>query len=923
MNPRSLDPLADDFERLRLLPPPQRREALVALPLAAADRELLARLLEADADTEDPLTRVLGAGAARVGLAQGQRLGPYQLVRELGAGGMGTVFLAERVEGGFAQQLAIKILRGFPTADGLRRLRQERQILAALDHPNIARLLDGGETADGQPWLALEFVDGPPLFDHAARNAPTLTARLALFDAMLDAVAHAHRHLVIHRDLKPGNVLVTGTGQVKLLDFGIARLLTLEEQADTGTSTRIYSPGYASPEQIAGRAVTTASDIYSTGVLLRELLTARRADGAPIGQLESLPLDADLAGIVAKATDFEPARRYASAGEFRDDLDRYRQRRPVRAAAMTRRYRARKFVARHRLGVALGVMAACVLALFVWRLEHERIRALAAEKSAQRALAAAGHDAARAHAALGFLTDALNAAGPGSAHSRTVSVRDLLDAARTRLQARGLDPSVAQPLQRLLANLYSDLGERRIATGLFEQGLHGAQPHDRIEAMALARDFDRYAGLLAANGQLERAGTVAKQAADWRQRYAPDDADERARSLNAEAIVRHFAGDDTGAIALMRRALERPPGAVPLAPPLMIEVSQSLSGLLADSGDCDAAVKAADEGLAQAAILPADAPERIPLLNAKAEALTTCGQPAAAEAIIHAAIASQERVIGSGGVRMSLLLNSLAIALNDLGRYREAVAALSRSGELGTALGEGEAGAAITLGNRAAILENVGDYPQALALSAKARELLDAGQVSADSIVRRRLARNEARTLALAGHADEAIAMLARLRSAAGRLDGIDSFEYAMVTWQLALAERRGGRIKAAGIDLEEADRRFSALVPANHPIHASALRFRATLAMMGGDAVAAATKLLAAIKLLQAGSPLPIDLAIARSELASVRLAQGRRTEARALLEESLPVLRDAVLPQEASRAAAERTAAKLGIRDVPPVKS
>ena len=260
------------------------------MPLDAQERKHLARLLAADADTSDPLARALGDGAARLFDARSERLGPYRLLRELGAGGMGTVFLAERVAGGFAQAVAVKLLRGFPTADGLRRLRQERQILAGLDHPHIAHLIDGGETAQGQPWLALEYVDGLPLLDHAALHAPRLADRLVLFDQMLDAVGHAHRRLVVHRDLKPANVLVNAAGEVKLLDFGIARLIDLDE-TDSRTSTRVFSPGYASPEQRSGAPITTATDIYSLGVLLRELTGARRLDGAPAhAGLSALPI---------------------------------------------------------------------------------------------------------------------------------------------------------------------------------------------------------------------------------------------------------------------------------------------------------------------------------------------------------------------------------------------------------------------------------------------------------------------------------------------------------------------------------------------------------------------------------------------------------------------------------------------------------
>jgi len=395
----TLDRLAPLFERLRVLPRDARDAELAALPIDDAQRAHLKRLLDADAADGDPLADAISGSAQRLARPREERLGAWRLVREIGAGGMGTVFLAERADGQFAQAVAIKVLRGFPTEEAKRRLRQERQILADLDHPNIARLIDGGETAEGQPWLAIEYVDGMPLTAWIAERALSRNERLALIDAMLDAVAHAHRHLIVHRDIKPGNAIVTRDGTVKLLDFGIARLVETGEDSRE-TSTRVFSLGYASPEQIEGRAITTASDIYSLGVLLREMLTGRRdaTDETRAPVVPPLILDADLAGIIAKATETDPQRRYTGAAEFRDDLVRYREGRPVRASRWTRAYRLRKFVGRHRVAFGFALTALIVLLGFVWRLERERTRAVRAEASAQQALASSERDAASARA---------------------------------------------------------------------------------------------------------------------------------------------------------------------------------------------------------------------------------------------------------------------------------------------------------------------------------------------------------------------------------------------------------------------------------------------------------------------------------------------------------------------------------------------
>jgi serine/threonine protein kinase/tetratricopeptide (TPR) repeat protein len=911
----SLDRYADYFEQLRKLDPEQRTSAIEQLTLEPDERATLERLLAADAAPGDPLASALHSAALRFESIAHQRLGPYRLTRELGSGGMGTVFLAERVDGGFSQAVAIKLLRGFPTQDGLRRLRQERQFLANLDHPNIARLLDGGERVDGQPWLALEYVDGLPLLDYVAQHAPTLPTRIALFEAMLDAVGHAHQRLIIHRDLKPANVMVTASGTVKLLDFGIARLVENDDADIRDTSTRVFTQGYASPEQRSGGAITTASDIYSLGVLLGELLLGRRGDTGDAPRIEPVTLDRELAGILAKAVDENPARRYASAGEFRDDLRRHAEGRPVRAARLTRSYRLRKFVTRHRLPVGAGVVALLALAFFVWRLDLARNHALAAEAVAQTARAASERDAASAHAALDFLTDAFKAASPENTLSRQVGVRDLLDAARRTLATKHADADVTRAMQRLLAHLYSRLGETPIAIDLMRQGLEGFEPVDRVDALRLAADHDELSHLHGENSDGAAALAEAGKAAALREHFAPDDAVETIRSLHALALAHHRNGDDAKAIPLLRDAMARSDNAAPPAE-VEVDIAQTLSSLLATDGDCDEALAVVAHGFALIDdSLPADAPDRLPLVRARASALNGCGRAAEAEALLRNAIAVQERVIGPGGVGMMELTNELTLALNNLGRYREAAQMMRRSDVAMVGTGLGGLDEAISLENYAGILESAGDYPAALALYEKARALYDAKHVEADHQQRRRMLRSEARTLALAGQAERGRIQLEDLRERAGRIDGKDSTEYAMVTWQLALVARRMQRVDEGFALLDEATRLWSRLVPPTHPIFSNAHRYRAAFTLMRNDVAGADHELSAAIDAFEANEAPPIDIAVARSELAAVRLRQGQRKEAGDLLAQALPSLREAFLPGEVSRAEAERLATQLGL--------
>jgi eukaryotic-like serine/threonine-protein kinase len=317
----------------------------------------------------------------------GRRIGPYQIVREIGRGGMGTVYQALRVDDQYRGSVAIKfIAHGFDSRDSLSRFRTERQILATLQHPNIAALLDGGTTDDGGPYIVMEFIDGEPLLESCRRRNLSIPERLQLFSDLCSAVHHAHQMLVIHRDIKPANVLVTKSGVPKLLDFGIAKLLAPEmapgDYAPTVTAMRLLTPQYASPEQIRGDPLTTATDVYSLGVLLYELLTFStpyRVNGRTPQEIERAvcetepqklstgagtdirlrkQLSGDLENIVAMALRKEPQRRYGSVQQFSDDIQRFLKGQPISAREDTLFYRAGKLVRRNRLASGAFAMLA-------------------------------------------------------------------------------------------------------------------------------------------------------------------------------------------------------------------------------------------------------------------------------------------------------------------------------------------------------------------------------------------------------------------------------------------------------------------------------------------------------------------------------------------------------------------------------------
>jgi tetratricopeptide (TPR) repeat protein len=322
----------------------------------------------------------------------GMRIGPYELVREISRGGMGVVYLAARNDEHYFKTVAIKLIRsGFDSADMVTRFLHERQILANLSHPNIAAILDGGSTADGLPYIVMEHIEGEPITEYCRKRGLSVRERLKLFRSVCQAVHCAHQKLVIHRDLKPGNILVTPGGTPKLLDFGIAKLLVPElvsgESPMTDSAHRMMTPDYASPEQVLGELLSTGSDIYSLGIVLFELLTEARpysTTGLPYKDVErivclestvkpsdlpSLPrrvakeLRGDLETVVLKAMHKDPDRRYTSAERFAEDLSRYLSGHAVAARPDTRAYRTAKFLRRHK--AMAGAVAALLIAVLV------------------------------------------------------------------------------------------------------------------------------------------------------------------------------------------------------------------------------------------------------------------------------------------------------------------------------------------------------------------------------------------------------------------------------------------------------------------------------------------------------------------------------------------------------------------------------
>ncbi|MBX3716713.1 MAG: serine/threonine protein kinase [Burkholderiales bacterium] len=437
--------------------------------------------------------------------AAGETIGPFRLVRPLGRGGMGEVWLAEQADGRVERKVALKLPTIFE-AGGARaeRFRRERDILAKLEHPNIARLYDAGVTERGQPWLAMEFVQGEPLDAHAAACRLAIRDRLLLMRQVLAAVAHAHRFLVVHRDLKPANILVDASGQVKLLDFGIAKLLADETQpgappADlTRLGGRLMTPRYAAPEQATEGAITTATDVYSLGVILHEALTglspyrlvregrsftAAALAGVEIARPSTIapaPLARELAGdldaILLKALRRDPAARYATVGEFDEDIGRHLGHLPVRAREGTWRYLAGRYVRRHRFAIAMSAAVVAALSAGLVVAESQRARA---ERHFAEVRKLANTFIFDVHGAIEKL--------PGSLAARQMLVKTSLDYLDSLARETGGDPG----LRREIASGYRKIAEIEGDTQNANVGEAGAARRHAQKSVALLEALDR------------------------------------------------------------------------------------------------------------------------------------------------------------------------------------------------------------------------------------------------------------------------------------------------------------------------------------------------------------------------------------------------------------------------------------------------
>ena len=512
----------------------------------------------------------LAESARAVAASQaGQRIGVYRVVRELGHGGMGAVFLARREGADFEQQVAIKFLRGVLAADSVDRFRAERRILAPLQHPNIARLIDGGATEDGAPYLVMEYVAGQPIDHYCDEKKLPIRDRLTLFCQVCEAVDVAHRSLIVHRDIKPSNILVTADGVPKLLDFGIAKLLDDSGQAPvapvTVTGMRMLTPEYASPEQIRGEPITTAADIYSLGVLLFELLTGDRPFTFPSRRIEEIErmvgvqeppkpstsarasgharqLAGDLDTIVLTALRKEPARRYASAAHLADDIRRYLEGRPILARPATWRYRTSRFVTRHRWGVAAAAVIAMLLvgSAIVFVTQAARVQ----------------QERDTAEQVITFLTSLFAVADPSESRGNTITAREILDRGVERISIDLKEqPEVQARLLDAMGRVYRELGLFDRSSVVLDQALKLRLGQGGPDDLTTAATMAGLGDALRERGRIDDAEPLVRQALEIRQRLAGPRAAVTAQSLNGLGLITQQRGNWDEAVKLFEESI--------------------------------------------------------------------------------------------------------------------------------------------------------------------------------------------------------------------------------------------------------------------------------------------------------------------------------------------------------------------------------
>lgn len=700
--------------------PETEREVFIASELQdEALRQEVRELLAAEQDQTGILHNPAGLSLAD-SIGAGAQIGNYEIVKEIGVGGMGSVYLAARADGAFDKQVAIKIVNlGMATPQVVSRFQQERAILARLEHPNIAGIIDGGLTEDGRPYVVMEYVDGLPLTRYCDEHKLSIPARLRLFQQICDAVQYAHQSLIVHRDLKPSNILVNEAGVPKLLDFGIAKLL--EEEVDpllTQTGMLLATPAYAAPEQLEGGVITTMTDVYALGVLLYELLTGRRpfevrrsadeyralvlredpplpstaltqqplAEEGEAAEIDPVTIAAtrssdmtrlrssirgDLDNICLMAITREPTLRYTTAAALAEDISRHLEGKPVGARAQSLGYRARKFYGRHRVGVVATSVA--TIAMIAFGFYHANRIAI------ERDIAVA--EQAKTEQVVEFVTGLFEAADPAQARGEDITARELLEAGRHQIEVEMSDrPAVRSTLQRVLGEVYYELDSQETAGQLLAQAL-ATQRELYGEAHLETARTQLILGMQQQSiGDLTPAGESIDQALSVRRALLPENHVDVIEALSAKAYYEETQGHYAEAEQLHLDALAKARSAANNGEGLV--VAQQMAKLASLYRLQDRLAEA--EGLLRSALSMQDRlyggahPESDETKRQLAELLADRRQFDEAHTLFKELIASRVAMLGPNHYETGSAWNSYAHLLSAMGENEAAIDAYNR-----------------------------------------------------------------------------------------------------------------------------------------------------------------------------------------------------------------------------------------------------
>ncbi|MEO6689123.1 MAG: serine/threonine-protein kinase [Dokdonella sp.] len=918
----------------RALDIPEQTRAAWLAGECASDAELrgaVERMLDADAFTDDFLERPLmnaGDGEAHPADADiaGTMFGPYRALRPIGAGGMGEVWLAARADGEFEQQVAIKRLH-YPTPELVRRFRHERRVLAGLQHPNIAQLHDGGVGADGAPYFVMEYVEGEPITRYCEQHDCGLDARIDLLLQVCDAVQHAHRNLIVHRDLKPSNVLVDATGKVKLLDFGIAKVLESTDGSDEATATLIQrmTPDYAAPEQIRGEQVTTATDVYALGVLLFELLAGDRPYrlGRQRGDIEraivtvtpasassvaarssgvqrewARRLRGDLDRIIAKAMAKEPERRYASAEAFGEDLRRHCAGRPVLARGDDAGYRLSKFVGRNRAGVAAA--AAVVIAL------------VAATAISLNQAQVAQRQAQRADAEKSFVLGILDANDPNDTQGKgeTLTARQILDRAAERLDKDLADqPAVRAELKDEIGNLYWDYGQYERALPLFEQAVQLAEAAQlpaaqRAEIMIDLGDDQRILR------RLDEASATFHTALELARAGAGEDSELDIKVRSDYSVTLAYAAQFDESEAQARRVFDVVAKRHPKNSAEYSGAMGTLAFSLSERRRFTPAIDLLEQQLiVNKALHPQVHSTVSTALNDLGVAQLSAGRLAQAEASLRAALSMHEQLLGRTHPHYGGSETSLGRVLDREGRFEEARAALVEGmdirrhalGEDAHVLDSSHRALALNAMHRGDLAAAEGDARKAQAIDLRVYGMRHPESLESQLVL--------GEVLVAKGAYEEAIPLLQRVSAIADEVFGPpnDIAGYAQALQAHALA--RTGHADMALPVHERALKSLRGSVGEAHFETASALTLQAETELESGNLQRADAAAQAAVDSARAAYPAG-DALIADSLFVHGRvdIALDRAADAVPLLREAMALRRSVLKPGDARIADIER---------------